>query len=465
MKVGRFVRQGIIMPVEAEEENIMVTIEDCEVDEAITKMNLTEFGTADQIKRLRHILWKHRSLFKGMGTIKNYEHRIMLRDDVHPYCAPIRRRSPKEAATEKEMITSLVDRGVLEKSISPWAANNVFVPKRDGSIRCTSDFRALNATTIPDAYPIESVQETLDWASQRKIFSLFDFKDEFFQVVLAPDSRPLTSVRTVLGLFQYTRLAMGYIYSPAVFQRLVNNIIGDVKGRNVWIFMDDGVVGTMDEEGHIKSVDEVLSRLEDQGMKLKIIKCQFGTRHLQLLGHQVTPDGLLPSQKHIEGIRNLRIPTNGTDLLRFIGFMNYFAQFVPHFSDRMKPLHDMLTGSGFNKKKTYRSQKLNIPEWDSKWGCKQIQAWKDLKTELTKPSVLVGSNPSADKRVMSDASDYELGAVLMQRDGEHWRPMAYEARKMSRSEQKYTVTERECLTVVFALKNGGTIYMAYNCSK
>lgn len=199
--------------------------------------------------------------------------------------------------------------------------------------------------------------------------------------------------------------------------------------------MDDGGIGTEVEARDIEALDEVLTRFKDKSMKLKISKCSFGKRISELLGHQITPEGLLPSEKHIDGMKTLRWPTNGTELLLFIGLVNYFSQFIPHFTDQMRPLHGVLEGSGFNEKKQYKSQKLQVVNWDGKWGTEQNEVRKDLKNQLVEPTFLAGWNPSAPNRAMTDVSDYGLGAVLLQEDDQgEWRPMAYAAKKMSRAE-------------------------------
>ena len=56
---------------------------------------------------------------------------------------------------------------------------------------------------VSDTYPMEDVRGTLDWLSSKKIFLTLDLKERFFQVMLAEESRPLTAVRTVMGLMQY----------------------------------------------------------------------------------------------------------------------------------------------------------------------------------------------------------------------------------------------------------------------
>ena len=155
MRVEQFVIQGELSHNDSEAEHVMELIESVEVDTVIKQMSFDEFGNKESCSSLKAVVWKHRDLFKGMGTIRGCEHNIVLREGVQTYCAPIRRRSPKEEDTERIMVKDLLAKGVLEPLISPWAANNVFVSKKDGSIRCTSDFRTLNSRTVPDAYPME----------------------------------------------------------------------------------------------------------------------------------------------------------------------------------------------------------------------------------------------------------------------------------------------------------------------
>ena len=152
---------------------------------------------------------------------------------------------------------------------------------------------------------------------------------------------------------------MGYINSPAVLQRTVNHSISDLKGYTVWVIMDDRSIGTKEENYNILAVDEVLTRLQDEGMKLKFSKCDFGNRNLEILGHFITPGGLLFSKKHIEEFTTLRMPENDTELLRLIGqSSSTTSQIIPQFADRMRPLHAMLVGSGFNNGRRYRSQRF-----------------------------------------------------------------------------------------------------------
>ena len=300
------------------EESVCAVIEYADVDDTITNMDLRTFST-DLAKRqqLRQILLDRREIFKGLGKSKGTAHVIALQPDVKPVCEPLRRRSSKEEEVERAAMRKLLKLGILEPSVSPWAANNVFVRKKDGGTRVTSDFRRLNSLTVSESYPMANVRDTLDWLASKRIFSVFDLKDGVYQVDLHPDSRACPAIRTVLGLLHYTRLPQGLKNSPGTFQRIINFILGDRKRKDVLAFMNDTSVGTATDDEHLASLVSILDILLAAGVRLKLSKCAFGVRSTEILGHVVDANGLRPSDRHVEAIRALIEPASGDELMRF----------------------------------------------------------------------------------------------------------------------------------------------------
>lgn len=105
---------------------------------------------------------------------------IALKPDVKQVCEPMRRRSSKEKEVEKQTMQKFIRLGVLEPSVSPWATTNVFVRKKSGGLRVTSNFRRLNDLTVMDSHPMKNMTNILDWLGSKRVFSVFDLKDVFF---------------------------------------------------------------------------------------------------------------------------------------------------------------------------------------------------------------------------------------------------------------------------------------------
>jgi len=121
---------------------------------------------------------------------------------------------------------------------------NVFVPKKAGVNRVTTDFRPLNEMTVGDAHPMQDVREVVDAVAKKKCFTVIDLKHGFFNIPLAKRSRHLTAVRTVLGLLQYRQLPQGLKNSPATFRRIITKVLEGID--DVFAYMDDIVVASDD---------------------------------------------------------------------------------------------------------------------------------------------------------------------------------------------------------------------------
>ena len=203
--------------------------------------------------------------------------------------------------------------------------------------------------------------------------------------------------------------------------------------------------------GTLESRSAILDLLFEAGVRLKLFKCEFGVRSAEILGNVVDERGLRPSDKHVEAIRALEMPRSGDELMRFLGLLNYFADFVDHFAETAAPLYEVLKGTGFSKKRKH-GQKLVIPDWKQRWGEKQEREWKELKDALADPEILAAPKRGAAKRVMTDASAYGLGGVLLQENSEgKWQPVSFTSWLLKEAERNYSPTERECSAVIHAL--------------
>ena len=80
------------------------------------------------------------------------------------------------------------------------------------------------------------------------------------------------------------------------------------------------------------------------------------------------------------------------------------------------------------------------------------QAFQELKNRLTHAPVLRNMDPNLKFTVTTDASNFAIGAVISQDDGQGHRPIAFKSRKLSPAEQKLATHEKELLAIIYALK-------------
>ena len=170
---------------------------------------------------------------------------------------------------EKEL-QRLQDDGTLEPvEIAEWAAPIVAVLKRDkNSVRICGDFSVtVNPVSKLDKYPIPRVEDLFARLRKGKCFSKLDLSQAYQQLPLDEESKKYVVINTHRGLFQYTRLPFGISSAPGIFQRVIESLLQGIDG--VVVYLDDILITGSTEEGHLKALDEVLSRLDRAGLRVK----------------------------------------------------------------------------------------------------------------------------------------------------------------------------------------------------
>ena len=138
--------------------------------------------------------------------------------------------------------------------------------------------------------------------------------------------------------------------------------------------------------------------------------------------------------------------------MRFLGPVNYFSRFVDHLAELLRPLYEMIKGTGFSKKRK-KGTLLIIKDWEKRWGEEQRSAWKFLKDILGNTDSLAAQRRGVPKKVMTDAISYGLGGALLQLEEDStWRPVSFTSRQLKKAEISHPVHQKGCLAVVQALK-------------
>lgn len=172
--------------------------------------------------------------------------------------------------THRKELDDLLKQGIIEPSMSQWASAVVYVKKKDGTWRMCVDFRKLNAIARLCVYPLPRVNDIFSIMSGCKFFTALDLAKGFWQIKLDPESREKTAFNSVFGQFQFKRLPFGLSSAPGAFQNALNTVLAGLNWVKCIVYLDDVLIFSRTFEQHLLDVEEVLARLRDANLKLKL---------------------------------------------------------------------------------------------------------------------------------------------------------------------------------------------------
>ena len=317
--------------------------------------------TPDQKAEAEELVHEYADIFTDQpGTTNLGRHEIKTTTPepvrVKPYPMPY----AKQKVIEEE-VRKMLEAGVIEPANSPYNSPLVLVKKSDGSNRVCVDMRRVNAITKFDTEPMTDIDRILSNASQSRYFSKMDITKGYWQVVLDKESRPLTAFSTMLGAFQFTRMAFGLVNSAATFNRIMRQVVRGIDG--VHFYVDDILGHSNKWQTHMNMLRKLFHQIREAGLTVKPPKAKIGFSEVDFVGHIVKAGTVAMDPEKLGQIGEAPRPQNKRQVRAFLGLVGYYRKFVPNFAERATPLTD-LTKKGCP----------NVVQWSAA----QEQAFKDL---------------------------------------------------------------------------------------
>ena len=187
---------------------------------------------------------------------------------------------------------SQLKKGYIRPSKSLQTLLVLFIPKKDKKRRIVQDYRYVNKGTIKNSYPLPLISELIDSMGTKKVFTKMDLRWGYNNVRIKKGDKWKAAFTMHLGSFEPTVMYFGHTNSPATFQAMMNDLLRDMVNKgDIATFIDDVLVATETEEGQDKIVEEVLRRLEENDLYVKLEKCMWKVREIGFLGVIMGPEG------------------------------------------------------------------------------------------------------------------------------------------------------------------------------
>lgn len=406
--------------------------------------------TTDQRQKLLTFLGQHRDIFStdlsDLGKT-DLHHHVIDTGDTQPVKSRPFRQSPQHQKATEELLQDFLKNDLIEESNSMYSSPIILVKKRDQSFRFVCDYRKLNAVTVPMSWPLPVFDDVIDSIgnAKAKIFTTLDLANGFFQIPLHEDSKHKTAFVTHQGLYQFKRLPQGLSNSPLCFQQLMSKILRKLLWKIVLIYIDDLILYSQTFEEHLEHLNLVFAQLRQAKLTLKPSKCNFATDQVHYLGHVLSSGGVQVDKAKVEAIKSFPVPKSQKQVRSFLGLTNFYRKYVNGYAKLALPLNALL-------QKPIEAEGGKKPKFQ--WSPECEQAFNTLKDAMCSTPVLVYPNFNKEFFLATDASDLSIGFVLSQRDEQNKEhPIAYGGRALHGSEKNWSITEKEGLALVEAIRS------------
>ena len=248
------------------------------------------------------------------------------------------------------------------------------------------------------------------------------------------DDIPKTAFRTDRGHFKFIVMPFGVSNAPATFQRLINKVFAKELDAFILVYLDDILVFSQTKEEHFEHIRTALGRLRDAKIYAQLYKCEFFKDKVEYLGFDVSARGVQPSPDKVRAVVEWPKPSSVKDVRSFLGLAGFYRRFIKNFSLKARPLTELTRDDAV---------------W--RWEEPQEMAFKTLKRSLVTAPVLHMPNFDLPFVLTTDASAMSVGGILEQDFGSGLQLVAYESKKLSPTEMRYSAYERELLGIVWAI--------------
>ena len=359
---------------------------------------------------------------------------------------PARYQTTEKQQFINEHTKELRTMGVTRESQASAHSQVHLTRKADNTWRFCCDFRRLNAATQAKTWPLPNIEQMLQriGAKKPKYLATIDLRHGYWQLPLSESSRHYTAFITATALFEWCRVPMGLQGASAYFQRTMQTIVLPGLLHNTCeVYLDDVIVWGTSREEYLNNLRKVLERLRKYGITAGPKKCRLGQQQLEYVGHVIDERGVEFKRERLQAIIDFNRPTKLGELKTFLGLATYVRQNTSqHFAEVAAPLHQLL--------KQYTKKKRNQPV---SWTEETVARFDKLKELVNNSQKLFFYNTEASEiRLYTDASQYGIGAVLVQVVDGIEQTVAFMSRTLNKTQLNYSTVEREALAIAEAFK-------------
>ena len=208
------------------------------------------------------------------------------------------------------------------------------------------DYHVINSHTVKNNTPIPNIKDSISALAGSFIFSTFDIWWGYNNICIRDGDQWKAAFKTCFGIWEPMVMYFGLTNSPATFQTMMDHIFCPLidwhalQGTIICVYMDDIIIGTSSTiEDHVAVVHDTLNLLVEHDLFVKLSKCCFHVSHVNYLEVILEKGVTCMDPVKISGIKDWPMPTKVKDVCSFLGFCNFYHQFIHSFTHLACPLN------------------------------------------------------------------------------------------------------------------------------
>nr|KYP66817.1 polyprotein [Cajanus cajan] len=236
---------------------------------------------------------------------------------------------------------------LIRPSKSPWSCTAFYVQNASeierGEPRMVINYKPLNKVLKWIRYPLPNKSELISRIYNATIFSKFDMKSGYYQIKVKEEDKYKTAFVVPFGKYEWNVMPMGLKNAPSEFQNIMNTILNPYS-KFALVYIDDVLIFSESIEQHLKHLRIFKNLIKKNGMVISKKKIKLAQTKIRFLGHDIYQGTITPIKRSIEFSEKFpdEIKEDKNQLQRFLGCVNYIADFIPKIRILCKPLYNRL---------------------------------------------------------------------------------------------------------------------------
>ncbi|XP_070003489.1 uncharacterized protein [Nicotiana sylvestris] len=376
--------------------------------------------TSTQEEKLLRVLREHKKVIGWtIADIKDISpsfcmQKIFLEDGHHP-------------SVEQQRRLNLIMKEVVKKEVIKFLDASIIFSISD------SNWKAQQSNS-QEPLPASIHRPNARQLAGHEYYCFLDGYSGYNQIVICLEDQEKTTFTCPYGIFAFKSMPFGLCNAPGTFQRCMMAIFTNMVERFAEVFMDDFSVFGFSYDDCLRNLSKVLASCEETNL----VKCHFMVQEGTVLGQKVSRSGIGADKVKVEAVEKLPLPISVKGVRSFLGHTGFDRRFIKDFSKIATLLCRLLE----------KNVTFNFDD-----AC--LKAFEELNKKLVTAPIIVAPDWSLPFKLMCDASDLTIGAVLGQRKDKVFHSIYYTSKTLEDAQLNYTTTEKELLAVVWAFEKFG----------